>query len=43
MANYSQAQKQQYRLTLRNKQKHNKGTIRNLKGINQYESINPFT
>jgi hypothetical protein len=43
MANYSEAQKQQYRLTLKNKLKHNKGTIRNLKGINQYESINPFT
>jgi hypothetical protein len=43
MANYSQAQKQQYRLTLKNKRKHNKGTIRNLKDTNQYESINPFT
>jgi hypothetical protein len=42
MANYSQAQKQQCRLTLK-KQKHNKGTIRNLKGTNQCESINPFT
>jgi ribosomal 30S subunit maturation factor RimM len=42
MANYSQAQKQQYRLTLKNKRKHNKGTIRNFKGINQYESINPY-
>jgi ribosomal 30S subunit maturation factor RimM len=38
-----QAQKQQYRLTLKNKRKHNKGTIRNFKDINQYESINPFT
>jgi hypothetical protein len=43
MANYSQAQKQQYRLTLRNKRKYNKSTIRNLKGTNQYESVNPFT
>jgi hypothetical protein len=43
MANYSQAQKQQNRLTLKNKRKHNTGTIRNFKGTNQYESINPFT
>jgi hypothetical protein len=43
MASYSQAQKQQYRVTLKNKRKHNKGTIRNLKGTNQYESNNPFT
>jgi hypothetical protein len=27
MANYSQAQKQQYRLTLKNKRKHIKGAI----------------
>jgi hypothetical protein len=39
IASYSQAQKQQHRLTLKNKRKHNKGTIRNLKDINQYESI----
>jgi hypothetical protein len=43
MANYSQAQKQQFRLTLKKQTKHNKGTIRNLKGIDQCESINPFT
>jgi hypothetical protein len=39
MANYSQAQKQQYRLTLKNKRKHNKYTICNLQGTNQYKSI----
>jgi hypothetical protein len=36
MANYSQAQKQKYRLTLKkNKRKYNVDTIRNLKGTNQ--------
>jgi hypothetical protein len=39
MANYSQAQKQQYRLTLKNKRKYNNDTIRNLKGTNQTKII----
>jgi hypothetical protein len=43
MANYSQAQKKTVQVNIKNKRKHNKGTIRNLKGTNQYESINPFT
>jgi hypothetical protein len=45
-AKYDQLQpskKEQCRLTLKNKRKHNKGTIRNLKVIYQYKSINPFT
>jgi hypothetical protein len=45
-AKYGQLQpstKTTVQVNIKNKRKHNKGTIRNLKGINQYESINPST
>jgi hypothetical protein len=45
-AKYGQLQsstKTAVQVNIKNKRKHNKGAKRNLKDINQYESVNPFT